>query len=96
MKRKTRFSAVHITETLALLKARAIHRCEPLGHDLGIWTFAKKKHGSHVQKAMCRKCGEMVFLLPVYAHSKEHPQVPAIKGDPLFELCAQPSRRLFD
>ena len=95
MKRKPHVSVASIAVTISLLKARAINRCEPLSHDFGMWTFAKKKHGNHAQKAMCTKCGEMVFVLPVYAHSKEHPQVPAIKGDPLFELCAQPSKRLF-
>ena len=79
---------------LESLKLRATDRCTPLGHELGIWSPAKRKHGQNAVKALCKKCGEQVILLPRHCHSREHHQVPAMKGDVLFQLCYQEGRLL--
>ncbi len=70
------------------LQYRAEERCAGLGHELGYWSHAKrKKHGAAAMQAMCSKCGEMVFVSPYMEYTREHPQVPAIKGGMLFQLC---------
>jgi len=75
-------------ELIKSLQYRAEERCDGLGHELGYWSHAKrKKHGSASMQAICVKCGEMVFVSPYLELSRQHPQVPAIKGDILFQLC---------
>lgn len=78
-----------LTEDLVqVLQWRAEERCEGLGHLLGYWSHAKrKKHGVGSMQATCLKCGAVVFVSPYMVYSREHPQVPGIKGDLLFQLC---------
>jgi hypothetical protein len=73
---------------LASLQYRAEERCSGLGHALGYWSHAKrKKHGVASMQAICVHCGEMIFVSPYLEYTREHPHVPAIKGDMLFQLC---------
>ena len=76
------------------LKTRAQDRVSPLGHTLGVWSPAKRKHGVSAMKALCTRCGEQVIVIPRHCHSKEHPCVPAMSGDVLFQLCYQEGRLL--
>lgn len=88
-KRKHRAQrAPQTSDIVASLQYRAMERCGGLGHQLGPWTPAKRKtHGPASMKAMCDKCGEVVFVAPYTAVSRTLPQVPAIKGEILFQLC---------
>ena len=72
---------------LEALKERAEEKTTYLGHHLGIWSPAKRKHGVNAMKALCAQCGEHVIVMPRHCHSKAHQQVPAMKGDLLFQLC---------
>jgi len=85
--RRTTHNVVTTNQVLMALQTRAVERCGPLGHTLGPWNPAKKKHGVHAMKAVCLQCGEPAFIMPYHCHSAPHPQVPAIKGDILFHLC---------
>lgn len=78
----------HTGTLVESLRYRAEERCAGLGHELGHWSQAKrKKHGVAAQQAICVHCGEMVFISPYMEFSRTNPQVPAIKGDILFQLC---------
>lgn len=73
--------------TLAALQVRASTLCSDLGHMLGVWGPAKKKHGFHSMKCLCLNCGEQVVIIPRHYFDVKHPQVPALKGDILFQCC---------
>ena len=77
---------------LATLKRRAIDRVDPLGHTLGLWSPAKRKHGISAMKALCVTCGEQVIIMPRHCHDKDHQCVPAMTGDVLFQLCYKEGR----
>ena len=87
-KRKQQWRAPQTASLLASLRFRAIERCTGLGHELGYWSAAKRKHhGINAEQAICVNCGEMVFVSPYMEFTPQNPQVPAIKGEALFQLC---------
>jgi hypothetical protein len=91
--KKRQWNTIATMSAIHSLQYRATERCSGLGHELGGWSPAKrKKHGVASQQAMCAKCGEMVFVSPYMEYTKEHPQVPAIKGDILFQPCYSQGR----
>ena len=79
---------------LLSLKLRAIDRVEPLGHTLGLWSPAKRKHGVSALKSLCLTCGEQVIIIPQHCHDNVHLCVPAMSGDVLFQLCYREGRLL--
>ena len=91
MSKHTRRGVRHALDTEALLHSlqyRAEERCSGLGHELGYWSHAKrKKHGVASMQAICVNCGEMIFVSPYMEYTREHPRVPAIEGEILFQLC---------
>ncbi len=91
---KAQSRAVQTTALVHTLQAKAQEKSDALGHELGLWQPAKKKHGAGAMKALCSKCGEVAFIMPYLCLSKEHPQVPGIKGPVLFEPCAIPAELL--
>ena len=74
------------------LKLRATDRVKPLGHTLGLWSPAKRKHGVSAMKALCTTCGEQVVVMPQHCHNTVHLCVPAMSGDVLFQLCYREGR----
>jgi hypothetical protein len=71
--------------TLTALQVRATERAEDLGHHLGQWMSAKRKHGPGSMRVLCRTCGMMVMIMPRHQHGKGI--VPAMKGEALFDKC---------
>lgn len=86
-RRRQRMESVLTRPLLLALQVRAREQCLTHGHALSHFTDAKKKFGKAAQRAWCERCGGAVFLLPFHEHSKEHPQVPAMTGDILFDPC---------
>ena len=81
----------HQTETRLIqmaLQQRATDKAGLLQHELGLWNNAKqKKHGPDALQAFCTQCGAVVVVMPRHWQSLEHQQVPAMKGDALFNSC---------
>ena len=74
--------------TQIALQEQAVEKTGHLKHTLGLWSAAKrKKHGTDAMMALCTQCGKPVFIMPRHWHSLKLQQVPAMKGEALFELC---------
>ncbi len=71
--------------TLSALQNRAIEKAGELGHLLGQWLPAKKKHGVGSMRVLCATCGMQVMIMPRHQHGKGI--VPAMKGEALFDKC---------
>jgi hypothetical protein len=71
--------------TLAALQTRANQLTEVRGHTLGLWHHAKKKHGENAMRVICTSCGLGLIIMPRHYHGRV--QVPAMKGDALFQDC---------
>jgi hypothetical protein len=71
--------------TLVALQNRADTLADEKGHQLGIWYPAKRKHGANAMRVTCTQCGLGLTILPRYYHGRT--QVPAMKGDALFQEC---------
>jgi hypothetical protein len=71
--------------TLAALQTRANQLTGVRGHTLGLWHQAKRKHGEGSMRVICTSCGLGLIIMPRYYHGRV--QVPAMKGDALFQDC---------
>ena len=80
---------VELDRTLTALYDTATLRTQEMGHTIGRWEPAKKKHGIGSMKCMCHQCGQGVVVIPYYwyKHDNKEIRVPAMKGDALFFRC---------
>ncbi len=89
---KRRYVSSHQQEQgliLIALKDRALDLSGLLGHILGPWTAAKKKHGAGALRCDCQICGASVIVSPKlpYQQNKGDPYHPGMKGEALFDPC---------
>src|SRR3990167_1028178 len=75
---------------ISALELTAIRRSAALGHRLGTWSRAKRKHGNGAIKGMCLLCGKHALLLPhgyAKARNRAAKDTPGMRGDALFYAC---------
>jgi len=72
-----------------------VSRSSTLGHQLGRWTFAKKRFGANSTKAFCIECGAQVVVMPQgngevdVRRDRNLATLPGIKGEAMFNKCSK-------
>lgn len=92
-KGKHKIKPVTYIEVIGSLQGMANIKTTVLGHLVGQWQPAKKKHGVGAMRAWCLVCGADVFIMPRMEYQGENKVrvlVPGMKGEALFDKCQEP------